>query len=155
MVEMATASAQRRGAIEMRLHAGPDCGAFFEALGFTPVVAVARWDAEPARRGHLPAVLAPEHSDVALDWLRQDDAFRRYPGLNPVFGRFLAGQGDSMYDLLRGVRHQAHRDGREHVRVMAPVDHPCRAEMEAAGFAISDDFRLTVYARSLVAGPSN
>jgi hypothetical protein len=155
------------------------------------VVQVARWDADPSGRGHLPAVLAPEHSDVALGWLRQDDAFNRYPGLKPVFGRsaagdrrnvdemaregalrfsgdkpsfaalrptesdgplrvtFLAGNGDSMYDLLRGLRHQAQVEGADCVRVVAPVDHPCSKEMEAAGFAVRDDFRLTVYSRLL------
>ncbi|MEA2682119.1 MAG: hypothetical protein QOK05_447 [Chloroflexota bacterium] len=197
MVEMAVGSGRRRGFVEMRLHAGADCGPFFESAGFTPLVEVARWDAEPARRGHVPAVLSPEHTDVALGWLRQDDAFKRYPGLNPVFGRsaagdrrnvnnlaregtlrfsgevpsfaavrpavvdeplrvtFLAGAGDSMYDLLNGIRHQAHVDGQERVRVMAPTDHPCAAELEAAGFAVRDDFRLTVYARQLLATPAN
>jgi GNAT superfamily N-acetyltransferase len=193
MLEMALASARRRGLTEMRLHAGPECGGFFERAGFAPVLEVARWDAEPSRGGHLPAVLDPEHTDVALDWFRQDDAFRRYPGLNPVFGRsaagdrrnvdrlardgslrfcgevpafaavlpgqddagplrvtFLAGQGESMYDLLKGMRHQAHADGRDRVRVMAPADHPCHAELAAAGFAVRDDFRLTLYARSLL-----
>ena len=191
MVDMAVAAATRRGYAEMRLHAGPECGTFFESVGFKPLVQVARWDAEPSRRGHLPAVLAPEHSDVALGWLRQDDAFRRYPGLNPVFGRsadgdrrnvdrlardgilrfsgevpsfaalrptetegplrvtFLAGNGESMYDLLWGIRHQAQVEGAERVRVVAPVDHPCAREMEAAGYAVRDDFRLTAYSRML------
>lgn len=189
MVEMAVTAAKRRGHAEMRLHAGLECGPFFQSLGFTPVVQVARWDADPSRKGSLPMVLAPEHSDVALGWLCQDEAFIRYPGLNPVFGRsaagdrrnvntlaregvlhfcgevpafaavrhgesdeplrvtFLAGGGDSMYDLLRGIRHQAQVEGMERVRVVAPTDHPCGPELGAAGFAVRDDFRLTVYSR--------
>lgn len=190
MVNMGVSYAERRGFAEMRLHAGPECGPFFELVGFTPVVQVARWDADPAPRGHLPSVLAPEHTDVALGWLRQDDAFNRYPGMNPVFGRsaagdrrnvaslaregtlrfsgevpafaavrptddeplrvtFLAGGGETMYDLLQGIRHQAHLEGIDCVRVVAPADHPCASELEAAGFAIRDDFRLTVYSRLL------
>jgi N-acetylglutamate synthase-like GNAT family acetyltransferase len=196
MVEMGVSSGQRRGFVEMRLHAGPECGPFFESAGFTPVVQVARWDAAPARRGHLPAVLSPEHTDVALGWLHQDDAFNRYPGMKPVFGRsaagdrrnvdrlaregtlrfagnrpafaavrptedeplrvtFLAGSGDSMYDLLQGIRHQAHVEGMEQVRVVAPTDHPCAPELEAAGFSIRDDFRLTVYSRLLQVSSSS
>jgi GNAT superfamily N-acetyltransferase len=196
MVEMGVASAQRRGFVEMRLHAGPECGPFFQAAGFTPVLEVARWDADPARRGHLPAVLAPEHTDVALGWLRQDDAFNRYPGMKPVFGRsaagdrrnvdrlaregtlrfagerpafaavrptddeplrvtFLAGGGESMYDLLKGIRHQAHVDHIDRVRVVAPADHPCGSELAAAGFTIRDDFRLTIYSRLLQVGTAS
>ncbi|MFN2464717.1 MAG: GNAT family N-acetyltransferase [Candidatus Dormibacteria bacterium] len=196
MVEMGAASAQRRGSMEMRLHAGPECGAFFESVGFKPILQVARWDADPKRRGHVPAVVTPEHTDVALGWLRQDDAFNHYPGIKPVFGRsaagdrrnvdrmaregtlrftgavpafaavrptpdeplrvtFLAGSGESMCDLLQGIRHQAHVEGTERVRVVAPADHPCAAELEAAGYSIRDDFRLTVYSRPLVAGPHN
>ncbi|HEY8740964.1 MAG TPA: GNAT family N-acetyltransferase [Candidatus Dormibacteraeota bacterium] len=197
MVGMGLSSGQRRGFAEMRLHAGPECGPFFESIGFSPVVQVARWDAEPAPRGHLPTVLAAEHTDVALGWLQQDDAFNRYPGMKPVFGRsaagdrrnvnalaregtlrfsgdvpafaavrpalvdeplrvtFLAGTGESMYDLLKGIRHQAHIEGVERVRVVAPTDHACAAELEAAGFAVRDDFRLTVYSRPLGSRPQN
>jgi N-acetylglutamate synthase-like GNAT family acetyltransferase len=196
MVEMAAGSGQRRRFAEIRLHAGPECARFFGAAGFAPMVEVARWDADPARRGRVPAVLAPEHGDVALGWLRQDDAFNRYPGLKPVFGRsadgdrrnvdtmaregtlrfsgevpafaavraapdqplrvtFLAGGGDSMYELLKGIRHQAHVEGSERVRLTAPVDHPCAAELEAAGFAVRDDFRLTVYSRQLQVATPN
>ncbi|GAC1327702.1 MAG: hypothetical protein NVSMB17_02100 [Candidatus Dormibacteria bacterium] len=198
MVRMAMESARRRGAVEMRLNAGPECGRFFEQLGFTPLVEVARWDAAPRPRGQVPAVLAPEHSAVALGWFRQDGAFRRYPGLNPVFGRthegdqrnvdrlardgrlrfcgdvpafaavippgtsadplrvtFLAGRGDSMQELLEGLRHHAHTDGHALVRVLAPADHPCSSELAASGFDIRDDFRLTVYTRGLVDGPVN
>jgi len=198
MARMAMDSARRIGATQMRLNAGPECGRFFESLGFTPLVEVARWDAAPRSRGQLPAVLAPEHSAVALDWFRQDGAFRRYPGLNPVFGRtydgdrrnvhalarsgrlrfcgevpafagvgpsmgpdepfrvtFLAGQGDSMRELLEGLRHQAHADGHGLVRVMAPVSHPCAPELAESGFEIRDDFRLTVYTRTLDDGLLN
>lgn len=198
LVEMAASAGSRRGYTEMRLHAGPESGLFFQSVGFTALVQVARWDADPSRRGRLPTVLAPEHSDTALGWLRQDDAFNRYPGMKPVFGRsadgdrrnvnslardgilrfsgelpsfaavaavrptetegplrvtFLAGTGEGVYDLLHGIRHQAHVEGAKRVRVVAPVDHPCAPELEAAGFAVRDDFRLTVYSRPLVEAP--
>ena len=191
MVEMAATAAARRGYRDMRLHAGPECAGFFERAGFTPLVRVARWDAETSRKGSLPAVLAPEHTSVALGWLRQDRAFNRYPGLMPVFGgsadsdwrtlnrlardgrlcfsgevpsfaalrptpargplrvTFLAGGGESMFQLLRGIRHRARVAGARRVRVIAPVDHPCAPEMLAAGFSVRDEFRLTVYSRRL------
>lgn len=87
MLDTAVTLAQRRRCEAVRLTAAADGGRrLVERRGFTPQMALVRWEAAGLRGKPKIYGLNPEDAEVAYEWLMADPGFQFHSGLNPTFG---------------------------------------------------------------------